>query len=381
MVLCMYTQDPRQRFYERYRYHAALFSAFFLAIVVRCVCVVAAEQTGEHTSVPAPSVVDMAWSSDQRQLYYGIPVQVRFTPANAQLADEAWRYLIGIDAIFNDYHDDSEIGRINKGGAGTYTLSAQLAEAFAQAVILNRLTAGAFDITVGPLRRLYRQAEKDGHFPSAEAITEARSHLGPQTFILDGLKLTVLKDGVTFDFGGLIKGMAVDHVMAQLTRAGVTAALVQCGGETACFGLSPRGERHRLGVPDPLDQERLWCTLSDPGKGFGGSTSGNYRNALQIDGKEYYHVFNPHSGEPASTHVLSASVAFSSSGHNGMADGLAKLGIIDPDHFLRLVQEQGGQGMVLICAQSGAVEERHTAGWPAFCVDNTATKSQSSVKP
>ena len=321
------------------------------------------------------------WSSEQRLLYYGIPVQVRFTPADQQLAEEAWRYLVGIDAIFNDYHEDSEIGRINRSGPATHTLSPQLAEAFATAVILNHLTGGAFDITVGPLRRLYRQAEKDGHFPTAEAIAEARSHLGPQTFTLDGATLSVLKPGVSFDFGGLIKGMAVDHVMAQLTRAGVTAALVQCGGETACFGLSPRGEHHRLGVPDPLDQEHLWCTLRDPGSGFGGSTSGNYRNALVIDGKEYYHVFDPRSGEPAATQVLSASVAFPAIGHNGMADGLAKLGILAPDRFLQVVQEQGGQGMILIRTPTGLIEERHTPGWPALCVESTPMSTQRNARP
>jgi FAD:protein FMN transferase len=325
--------------------------------------------TSACAAAEAESVNGAAWSSEQRLLYFGIPVQVRFTPANAQLAEEAWSYLVGIDAIFNDYHDDSEIGRINRGGPGTYTLSPQLAEAFTAAITLNRLSGGAFDITVGPLRRLYRQAEKDGHFPTAEAIAEARSRIGAETFVLDGMTLTVLKAGVSFDFGGLIKGMAVDHVMALLSRAGSTAALVQCGGETACFGFSPRGERHRLGIPDPLDPESLWCMLRDPGQGFGGSTSGNYRSALQIDGKEYYHVFDPRTGEPAATQVLSASVAFASLGHNGMADGLAKLGIIDPTRFLQVVQQQGGEGMVLVRLPSGMIEERRSPGWPAFCAD------------
>jgi FAD:protein FMN transferase len=316
-----------------------------------------------------PFADNRTWSNQQRLLYYGIPVQVRFTPENAQLEEKVWNYLEGIDAIFNDYRDDTEIGTINassKTVAGTYTLSPALAEAFALAIKMNGITNGAFDITVGPLRRLYRQAQTDGRFPSAEKIAEVKNYCGPQNFSLHGNVLTVHKAGVQFDFGGLVKGMAVERVIAQLKAAGATAALVQCGGETACFGLSMRGALHKIGIPYPLDEQEDWCVVKDQGTGFSGSTSGNYRLPVMIDNREYYHVIDPLTGMPASLHVLSVSVIFPELGRNGHAEGLAKLGVLDPDRFLRVAVEQGAQGMVLIKTATGKVEERHSPGWPAF---------------
>ena len=53
------------------------------------------------------------WSSDERLLYFGIPVRVQFTPANDVLEKEVWAYLDSINAVFNDYDATSEVGRIN----------------------------------------------------------------------------------------------------------------------------------------------------------------------------------------------------------------------------------------------------------------------------
>ena len=175
--------------------------------------------------------------------------------------------------------------------------------------------------------------------------------------------------------------MAVDHVIGLLTQAGVSAALVQCGGETACFGHSPRGRPHRLGIPHPLGNEDDWCVVGGKASGFCGSTSSNAFQPIVINGQNYYHVFDVRSGQPAATHVLSASVAFSSFGHNGMADGLAKLGVIDPESFLRVVQEQGGQGMVLIQLPTGSIEERHSKEWPSFILGDVPTTTSPGKQP
>jgi FAD:protein FMN transferase len=337
--------------------------------------------TQQVPAASADSVANRTWSNQQRLLYYSIPVQVRFTPENAQLEEKIWAYLEGIDGIFNDYRDDTEIGKINKSGPGTYTLSPTLAEAFALAVTMNRITGGAFDITVGPLRRLYKQAREDGRFPTAEKIAEAKKYVGPHTFSLNDNVLTVHQANVTFDFGGLIKGMAVDYVIAQLKANGATAALVQCGGETGCYGLSMRGAFHKIGIPYPLDEQEDWCVIADRGTGFSGSTSGNYRLPIIIDGQEYYHVFDPLTGKPAALQVLSASLVFPANGHNGQADGLAKLGVLDPERFLRVVVEQGAQGMVLIKKSDGTVEERHSPGWPAFVHENYGMPKPIVISP
>ncbi len=317
-------------------------------------------------TVPAPAD---GWYQEGRLLYAGIPVQLRFIPADPQLATQAWRILEDIDPVFNDWCDDSEIGRINAGGPGSVTVSGDLAEAFTIARRIGQITDGAFDVSVGPLRRLWREAERSDRLPADQAIGDALAAMGPDAWTVEGRILHLRRPGMRFDFGGLVKGMAVDRALWLLRSGGATAALVQVGGETGCFGVSPRHPTHVLGIPDPRDPEREWCRIRDPGTGLSGSTSGNYRNPITIAGTDYYHIFDPRTGRPIPVDTASVSVVFPRTGGNGLADGLTKLGAVaGADQLFAVATRLGGEAMVLLRHVDGSLHERHTAGWPALLV-------------
>lgn len=310
------------------------------------------------------------WYAEARTLYAGIPVAVRFAPADPALAERAWAMLQAIDADFNDWKDTSEIGRINAGGPGIYALNPSLAEAFDLSERMREATGGAFDITVGPLRRLWRGAEKSGVWPSDAALAAARAAVGPGAYARVGASLTVLKPGVKFDFGGVCKGMAVDRVVALLRAGGCRAGLVQVGGETGCWGITPANRTHRIGIPDPDapdDPDRLVVRLQDPGQGLCGSTSGNYRHPIIVQGRTLYHVYDPRTGEPAPTRVLSSSIVFPGTGRNGEADSLAKCGTLLPqDRFFALVTARGGEALLLTRAEDGSISRASTPGFSAY---------------
>lgn len=310
------------------------------------------------------------WYAQTRELYAGIPVTVRFTPADDALAERTWAILASVDDDFNDWRDTSAIGRINAGGPGVYTLNPALCDAFALSERMNTLSGGVFDITVGPLRRLWRNAEKTRTWPGQADIDAARAAVGPGAYRLEGDRLTVLKPGVKFDFGGVCKGMAVDRAVAVLRTGGRTAGLVQVGGETGCWGITPAHRPHRIGIPNPDapdDPDRIVVRLQDPGGGMCGSTSGNYRNPIVILGRTLYHVYDPRTGLPSPTTVLSSSIVFPGTGRNGEADCLAKTGtILDPAAFFAMVERLGGQAMLLTRSADGSIAEQHSSGWNAF---------------
>lgn len=324
---------------------------------------------------------DGTWFQEERLLYSGIPVQVRFTPADPELAAATWRYLEGIDEVFNDYRDTSEIGRLNLAGAGRHAVSGELAEALAISRRVGQLTEGTFDITVGPLRRLWRAGEATGVAPSVDVIAQAMTAMGPRTWLVDGRTVEKRVPGVRFDVGGIIKGLAVDRALGLLLAGGATSALVQCGGETGCFGVSPRGLPHRLSIPDPQDPAQSAVIVADPGTGFSGSTSANYHNAVVIDGREYYHVFDPTTGQPVDTHVLSVSVVFPRYGRNALADGVCKLGIVRGAAALfPVVERLGGAALVMTRDREGNVRREQTPQWQAFQVSAQAP-SAAEVRP
>jgi thiamine biosynthesis lipoprotein len=315
---------------------------------------------------------DAAWYGETRDLWAGIPVTVRFAPRDGVLAERIWDQLRTIDAVFNDWRDDSEIGRINAGGVATHVLSADLAEAFALAARMRAATDGAFEVTVGPLRRLWRGAEAAGVWPEAAALAAVRQVVGPQTYRCDGTRLEVRQAGVRFDFGGLCKGMAVDRVAALLRAGGATAGMVQIGGETGCWGLASSGRTHRIGIPHPEapdDADRLWARVQDDGGGFCISTSGNYRNPVVVAGRTLYHLYDPRSGMPTDTQVLSVTVLFPGQGRNGEADGLTKAGIVLGPAGLASIARVGAEALMLVRGDDGRITEHQTPGWGRFAVD------------
>lgn len=311
------------------------------------------------------------WSSKQGLLYFGVPVQVKFTPANPDLLKEVWGFLESIDGIFNDYRDDTEIGRINKSTDKTHALSPILREAFQTSIQLHALSDGRFDITVGPLRRLWKGAAKSGVFPTDESIKAAQALVGQRHFWLQGDDLHIHNTSISFDFGGMVKGLAVDHAMQRLRNAKVSAALVQVGGETGCFGKNFKGRLHRLGIPHPLQPHAMYAVVGDRGSGFSGCTSGNYRLPIIINGKPYYHIFDPRTGKPSKVRTLSVSVAIPQVGRNAMADGLSTVGVVmGAEEFIPLAEALQVEALVLSADEKGNVIEHKTAEWDSFVINN-----------
>lgn len=313
-----------------------------------------------------------AWYAEVRELYGGIPVALRFAPEDPALAARAWAVLEAIDQDFNDWRDTSEIGRINAAGPAVHELNPSLEEAFALSERMHAETGGVFDVTVGPLRRLWRDAERSQRWPSDAEIAAVRARVGAGVYRRDARRLEVLAPGVQFDFGGVVKGMAVDRAVALLRGSGRSAGLVQVGGETGCWGTTPAGRTHRIGIPHPDapdDPERLVARIQDPGEGLSGSTSGNYRNPIVIQGRTLYHVYDPRTGLTAPTEVLSSSVVFPGTGRNGEADALAKTGELLPEaDFLGLIARRGGEALLVKRAADGSVRLVHTPGWPRLAV-------------
>ena len=307
------------------------------------------------------------WYQESRELYYGIPVQLRFYPANEPLSKQVWSYLESIDHVFNDYKADSEVSAINRRKeAGDVELSPMLADAFGKAIQAFKFSEGVFDITCAPIRNLWRQAAKQGTLPSEAEVAAVREHCGLNRAALSGNQLKLSKAGLQFDFGGIVKGMCADHVVELLKAGGVERALVQVGGETAAFGLSPKKRPFRIGIQHPEVRDETWSAIQDPGTGISASTSGNYENPILVNGQEFYHIMDPRTGYPAKTQIVSVSIAFPQTGKNWLADAFSTTGVLlGPEKTFEIIQPFGGEAMFLV-KQNGEIRAVESPGWGKF---------------
>ena len=161
------------------------------------------------------------------------------------------------------------------------------------------ISDGAFDVTVGPLVKLWAIKQKRSELPTPEEIQANLKLVGFDKLIIDE-KLRTVKfpaKGFKIDFGGITKGWAVDQARDYLEGASMTRGIINLGGNIYCFGTPPKDRSfYSVGIKDPRNPERLAAKINLLGQGI--STSGNYEQFIMIDGVRYTHLIDPRTGMP-----------------------------------------------------------------------------------
>ena len=232
-----------------------------------------------------------------------------------------------VDNLMSDYKSESEISRINnRAYEKPVKVSESTYEVLQRSIEFSTITDGAFDITVGPLVALFREAKESKVAPSEQQIAQARLKVGFEKLKLDSENRTVQfsENGMLLDLGGIAKGYAIDKAIEAARSNGAIGAMVDIGGDIRCFGLPPKGRDHWLiGLQDPNA-----AIESIPGGGLrlvlkitnaAVATSGDYQQFVLIEGKRYSHIMDRKTG--TSTEGLSSVTIISDNATD--ADALA----------------------------------------------------------
>jgi thiamine biosynthesis lipoprotein len=221
----------------------------------------------------------------------------RAKPALEAAFDEVDR----IDRFASLYKRDSALSQLNAAsGGGSIPVDRELFDLIAEAMTYSQVSAGAFDVTVGPLMRAWGFLDGDGRVPSAKELALARERVGYRHISLDRRALTIAADrpGVEIDLGAIAKGYAVDRAVSVLTKSGIAAALVSAGGSTINgIGAPPGAPAWNVAVQDPLDRTKVAMRL--PLKDRSLSVSGGSERHFDVNGVRYSHIMDPRTGRPS----------------------------------------------------------------------------------
>lgn len=233
--------------------------------------------------------------------------------AAADAFDAGFRELERIESVFSLHREESELARVNReAGARPIEVSQEFWRLTRLAARQARHSAGAFDITLSPLSRLWGFGPPPAHeprVPSPSEIGAARARVGMEKVKLDprARRIRFLADGMELDFGGLAKGYAAERAARLLAKYGARAALVNLGRSSLSAasdpalrdaGLVPDQSKHWVvAIADPRDAVRsvLFFELMD---GWSVSTSGTYEQHCALDGRTQSHVLDPRTGWP-----------------------------------------------------------------------------------
>jgi thiamine biosynthesis lipoprotein len=210
--------------------------------------------------------------------------------------------LARIDEEMSPYRETSDLTRFNRAAPGALiALPAMMQQVLSGALEIAALTDGAFDPTLLPLTELWgfgARAVPEG-LPCADAIA-AVPRESWRALRLDKTCL-IQPGGAQLDLCGIAKGFAVD-ALSDLCRAapGVTAALIEIGGELQGWGVQPDGQPWWVGVED-TDVRIALC-------GWAVATSGDGRRAFRHQGRLYSHTLDASAGAPTQSDIASATV-------------------------------------------------------------------------
>jgi thiamine biosynthesis lipoprotein len=213
-------------------------------------------------------------------------------------ARAAYERVEELNRVLSDYDPVSELSRLSDTAtsAEPVRVSDDLWRVLEISQQLSVKSDGAFDITVGPLVKLWRRARRTKEMPRADLLAEAREATDYRAMKLDPAARTaqLMKPHMRLDAGGIGMGYAVDEALTVLKREGVESALVDASGD--------------IGVSDAPPGERGWRIAIEPPAGTGAAsrfvllnncaitTSGDAFQAVEIDGKRFSHIVDPRTG-------------------------------------------------------------------------------------
>lgn len=267
--------------------------------------------------------------------------------------------LRGINQSMSTYIPDSELMQLNAAAvAQPLPVSAELFEVLQISREVYELSAGRFDITVGPLVDLwgFGPAPSTNAVPDPARIDLIRQQMGFDQVELDPGQRTLLRHkAVSMDLSAVAKGYAVDKIAELITAEGFSRYMIEIGGEIRLAGLSPRNGPWRIGVerPDPQGLEQVAeraLELSD----MAIATSGDYRNYFEVDGQRFSHTIDPLTGRPIHHRTASVTVLDPSCGR---ADALATaFNVLGVDEGLTLANRHGIPVYFLVKTTTGFTE-------------------------
>ena len=213
--------------------------------------------------------------------------------------DKAFKRMEQIEALTSIYIDSNDVSRIIQNAGLKFThVSSEVSQLLKSSIEVSENTMGAFDITVGVIKRLW-QFDSDTPLIPDEALLRLNLHnVNYKEIYIDGNMAYLGMGGMVIDLGGIAKGYIIDQGIAVLLEEGVKAGIVEAGGDLGIFGSHPHRAKWRIGIRHPRkSQEESIVVLETDACSI--ATSGDYERCFFHNGIRYHHILDPRSGLPA----------------------------------------------------------------------------------
>ncbi len=215
--------------------------------------------------------------------------------------DAAFGEVHRVDRMLSNYRTDGELADVNRYAAERpVRVTPELFTVLSECERYSRESEGTFDITVGPLIKVWGFYRGTGRLADKQEVARALEMVGYSKVVLDAADSTVrfVRPGVELDLGGIGKGYAVDRMVTMLKENGISIALVN-GGGSSIYGLGAPPSQQRgweINIRDPNSPSKVVAEVYLKNESI--STSGSSEKFFMAEGRLYSHIMNPRTGYP-----------------------------------------------------------------------------------
>ncbi|MEZ6087487.1 MAG: FAD:protein FMN transferase [Pirellulaceae bacterium] len=278
-----------------------------------------------------------------------------------EVAIEALESVLSIERLFSVYQIHSDVSKLNREGyEHPVRVDRHVFDVVQSAIELSERTAGAFDITAGPLIDAWGFTERSGRKPDDAEIADALRCVGYQKLELNAERSEIRfrEPKMRINLGAIGKGYALDHAARMLVVAGIDDFLIH-GGQSS---LLARGRRRRdeqgwpVALSHPIRGDRklgrIWLRNQSL------STSGSGKQFFHYRGKRLGHVIDPRTGWPTGDFLSLTLITSHATQSDALATGMFVLG---REHAIKSVQSSSGISMVAVASAERKNEVEVTA--------------------
>jgi len=221
-------------------------------------------------------------------------------------AEEANKYLkIGLDEIerieklLSEFLPETATSLINRNaGIAPVIVSDEVFWLIERCMAVSALTQGAFDISMGPLKKLYQFKNIEFRFPNKSEISSALKLVGYKNIHLNREKKEVFltKENMRISFAAIGKGYAADCVKKLWLGNNLTSGVISASGDLTVIGHKADDSPWKIGIANPDKKESMLLYI--PVEDASVATSGDYEQFFMHQGKRFSHNINPITGLP-----------------------------------------------------------------------------------
>ena len=227
-----------------------------------------------------------------------------------EVLDKVFKRVQEIENLVSINKEETEIDKLNENaGISPVKLSDTSFEIIEKALYYSKLSTGGYDLTVGPLVKLWNIGLPEAKVPTQEEIDEVIKNIDYKKVVLnkDTKEVFLSQKGMLLDLGSIAKGYAADEIVKILKEENINSAIIDLGGNIYALGLKEGNKNWKIGIQNPFDNRgKIVGSLEVSNKTV--VTSGVYERYIEQDGQTYHHILNPETGYPYETDIAGVSI-------------------------------------------------------------------------